>query len=92
MPNIYRLEATMDALARQFGGDPAPELPVPSPVRPDEPGLIVRGVSGQRSLPIKCAGPRGFSTNPTEFSANRRRCEGPTSPSASACSRRSNSM
>jgi hypothetical protein len=50
MSNLYRLEATIDALARQFGIDPAPELPVPSPGRPGEPGLIVRAVSGQRSF------------------------------------------
>jgi hypothetical protein len=33
MANLYRLEATMDALSRQFGVEPAPDLTAPSPVR-----------------------------------------------------------
>lgn len=52
MINLYRLDATMDALARQFAVEPAPELPVPSPVRPGEHGLIVRGVSVKRSMRV----------------------------------------
>jgi putative SOS response-associated peptidase YedK len=52
MANLYRLEATMDALSRQFGVGAAPALPVPSPVRPGEQGSIVRGVSGQRSMHV----------------------------------------
>jgi putative SOS response-associated peptidase YedK len=52
MANLYRLEFTMDTLSRQFGVDPAPDPPVPSPVRPGEQGVIVRGVSGKRSMHV----------------------------------------
>jgi len=49
MANLYRLEATTDALARQFGVETAPEVPVPSPVQPGKQRLIVRRVSGHHS-------------------------------------------
>lgn len=52
MANLYRLEASTAELARQFGLEPVPEMRVPSPVRPGGPGLIVRGVSGQRSMHV----------------------------------------
>jgi putative SOS response-associated peptidase YedK len=52
MSNRYRLDASLEALAQQFGVEPVPELPVPSPVRPAEQGLIVRGTSGQRSMHV----------------------------------------
>jgi hypothetical protein len=34
MANLYRLDPTMDALARQFGVEQMPEVAVPSPVCP----------------------------------------------------------
>ena len=52
MANLYRLDATMDALARQFGVEPASDLLVPSPVQPGKQGLVVRGVSGKRSMHV----------------------------------------
>jgi putative SOS response-associated peptidase YedK len=52
MSNLYRLDASTTELMHQFGVVPAPELPVPSPVRPGERGLIVRGVSGERSMHV----------------------------------------
>ena len=52
MSNLYRLDASTTELARQFGVDPAPDVRVPSPVRPGEQGLIVRGVSGDRSMRV----------------------------------------
>jgi hypothetical protein len=38
MSNLYRLEATVDALAHQFGTEPPLDQPVPSPMRPGEQG------------------------------------------------------
>lgn len=52
MSNLYRLNASTAELACQFGIEPAPEVRVPSPVRPGERGLIVRGVSGERSMHV----------------------------------------
>jgi putative SOS response-associated peptidase YedK len=50
--NLYRLEASIADLARQFGVEPMPDLPVPSPVQPGKQGLIVRGTSGKRSMHV----------------------------------------
>jgi len=50
--NLYRLEASIAELAGQFGVEPAPDLAVPSPVQPGKQGLIVRGVSGKRSMHV----------------------------------------
>ncbi|WP_428671997.1 SOS response-associated peptidase family protein [Reyranella sp.] len=52
MSNLYRLDAGIVDLARQFGAEPAPELPVPSPVQPGKQGLIVRGTSRRRSMHV----------------------------------------
>jgi len=48
--NLYRLKASAPDLARQFVIDPSPEVRALSPVRPGEFGLIVRGLTGNRSL------------------------------------------
>jgi len=50
--NLYRLDAGAADLASQFGTEVAPDLAVPSPVRPGERGVIVRGVSGRRSIHV----------------------------------------
>ena len=41
MSNLYRLEVTMAALARQFDVEPVLEPRVPSPARPGDQGLPV---------------------------------------------------
>lgn len=50
--NLYRLEANIADLARQFGVEPVPNFSAPSQVRPDKQGLIVRGTSGKRSMHV----------------------------------------
>ncbi len=52
MSNLYRLDVSPTDLARQFGVDRLPGLSAPSPVRPGEPGLIVRGSAEKRSMHI----------------------------------------
>lgn len=50
--NLYRLEASIADLARQFRVEPVSDLTVPSPVQPGMRGLIVRGVTGRRSMHV----------------------------------------
>lgn len=56
MSNLYRVRATLAEVGAHFGMGELPDLRVPHETKPEMPGLVIRGVAGERTIHEMCWG------------------------------------